>query len=148
MKSRSIELFLGLAIILIVCSFSIYTYFLSINTSLQNYTISANFNNIGSLTEGSKVVINGYEIGTVSEIKLLYPNYKIKVIMKIRNDIKIPINSVLSIKSSGLFDSPSISITPGNSENFIVNDVNNLKTKDWVSLEDKIGDVLFSVVGN
>jgi phospholipid/cholesterol/gamma-HCH transport system substrate-binding protein len=148
MKNRSLEVFFGLAIILITLVFCGYTYFTSVTTGLKSYSINANFTNIGSLIVGSKVIINGYEVGNVKEIKLVYPDYKVKVVMNIQSDIKIPVDSTLSIQSAGFFDAPSIAISAGKTQEFLSNNMEVKKTKDWVSLEDKIGDVLFSVTNS
>ena len=148
MKNRSLEVFFGAGIIFITLVFCIYTYISSISTGIKSYSINANFTNIGSLIEGSKVIINGYEVGTVSKISLVYPSYKVNIVMNIRSDIKIPVDSILSIQSAGIFDAPSVAISAGHSQDFIENNTTIANTKDWVSLEDKIGDVLFSVTSS
>lgn len=148
MKKRNLEIFVGLLIIFIVCVFSIYSFLTSSTIGLKSYTISATFNNIGLLTEDSKVSINGYEVGKVSKIELIYPYYKIRVTMDIKSNVKIPVDSILSIQAAGIFDAPMIAITAGKNTTFASNKTTDLKTKDWMSLEDRIGSVLFNSIGN
>ncbi|MDR0484495.1 MAG: MlaD family protein [Alphaproteobacteria bacterium] len=148
MKNRTLEFVFGSAIIVITLIFCLYVLLIAINNTFKTYNLNATFSNIGSLTEGSKVIINGFEIGQVREINIIYPDYKINVIMSINKDIKIPKDSVFSIQAAGFFDAPTIAIRPGTSPQFLTKNDTTSNTRDFVSLEDKIGDIFFSMTNN
>ncbi|MDR2008614.1 MAG: MlaD family protein [Alphaproteobacteria bacterium] len=148
MKNRTLEFIFGIAIIAITAVFFVYVLLITLNNTFKTYTLNATFNNIGSLTTGAKVLINGFEVGNVGEIKLLPNTYKIQVVMNINKGVDIPKDSVLSIQAAGFFDAPSLAFRPGNSSQFFKANEMVSDTRDWVSLEDKIGDIFFSITNN
>ncbi|MCL2567374.1 MAG: MlaD family protein [Alphaproteobacteria bacterium] len=148
MKSRSLEFIFGVLIIAITFVFCAYVLLITINNTFKTYNLNATFSNIGSLSAGAKVLINGFEVGQVSEISLLPSSYKIHVSMNINKNIQIPKDSILLIQAAGFFDAPTLAIKPGSSAEFFKANDTIIDTRDWVSLEDKIGDIFFSITNN
>ena len=144
MKNRVLEIFFGGLIILGAVVFIVYASFVVMNSSMKTYQVSAIFTNVGSLVNGSHVSIYGVNIGTVYDISL-NKDYNVVVAMDIADNIKIPEGSFVTINASGVFDSPEIIITPSKSTKF-VNAGDVLKnTKDWVSLDDRIGSIFLNM---
>ncbi len=73
------------------------------------------YDNVDGLTVSKPVVVNGYQIGRVSELQLL-PNGKIRTHFKIKNEYDIPSNTVARIVSADLLGSKAIVFELGNSK--------------------------------
>ena len=79
-----------------------------------NY-ILASYKDTKGLMVSNGVFINGFQVGSVSDIENADKNLSaIEVTIKLKDDYNIPNNSVAVIKESPL-GAPSIVITPGNS---------------------------------
>ena len=144
MKNRVLEIFFGGLIIVCAVFFIVYASLVVMNSSMKTYQVSAIFTNVGSLVNGAHVSIYGVNIGKVNDISL-NGDYNVVVDMDIADNIKIPEGSFVTINSSGVFDSPEIIITPSKSTKF-VNSGDVLKnTKDWVSLDDRIGSIFLNM---
>ena len=117
--------------------------------SQSTYQVSASFENIGGLKEGSPVKVGGVVIGRVSSITLnkesYVPDVKIDLLSEYDN---IPDSSSLSIRTSGLLGEQYIAMNIGPSGEEL--DVATLKaggrledTKPAMVLEDLIGQFLY-----
>lgn len=144
MKGRILEAFFGYLILVILGLFVLYSMLVIVKGGLRTYTIKASFHNIGSLVEGSKVIINGVEVGKVTSIELLLEDYEVIVTMNISKNVKIPKDSAVSIVTSGFFDAPNIVINPSKNKDYMEKNGILKNTTDWVSLEDKIGSIFFN----
>lgn len=146
-KERALEISTGLGVIVIAVIFVFYALSVYLANSISSYKLTAVFNNVGSLTEGSKVKINGVDVGKVVEIKLNSADFTINVALDIANNINIPTNSVLEILSSGLLEPAYLFINiPNNAAStyfakneFIYN------TKDFLSLDEKLGNIFLNI---
>src|SRR5690606_23899880 len=73
------------------------------------------YDNVDGLTVSKPVVVNGYQIGRVSKMRLL-ENGKIRTHFKINNEYEIPSNTVARIVSADLLGSKAIVFELGNSK--------------------------------
>lgn len=73
------------------------------------------YDNVDGLTVSKPVVVNGYQIGRVSQMHLL-ENGKIRTHFKIQKEYKIPSNTVARIVSADLLGSKAIVFQLGNSK--------------------------------
>ena len=80
----------------------------------KSYELYVVFDQNMGLTPANSVVINGVSVGTIDAIDLM-PSANNKVLMRldIDNKVRIPLNSTVTIGSSGLFNAPQIEITYG-----------------------------------
>lgn len=83
----------------------------------QAYQVTADFPSVGGLKPGSTVEIAGVEIGRVEAISLA--EYQARVRMRIRIDVKLPDDSIASIKTKGLIGEKFVRINPGGSDRLI-----------------------------
>ncbi len=74
--------------------------------SKKIYNLQGNFTNVGGLIPGSKVYLMGVEIGKVTAT--LPDLNKIKVVMEINENVKIPVNTRLTIAAKGLVGDKSV----------------------------------------
>lgn len=77
------------------------------------YKVTATFSNIAGLYKGASVVIAGVSVGEVKEIKL--ENYAAELTLSVRGDIKLPKDTVASIKTRGLIGEQYVGLSPGGS---------------------------------
>jgi phospholipid/cholesterol/gamma-HCH transport system substrate-binding protein len=85
----------------------------------EKYLIS--FDNVTGLYKANAVVINGHEIGRVSDIYLDKNSTQNRILVEISlpGDVKIPVNSKFRLASMDLLGKKGISVEVGNSKEFL-----------------------------
>jgi phospholipid/cholesterol/gamma-HCH transport system substrate-binding protein len=78
----------------------------------STYEVNARFTNIGGLKTGSQVFIAGVPVGRVGKIDL-DPQYDAIVHMNLRQGVRLPSDTIASIKTSGLIGDKFIALAPG-----------------------------------
>lgn len=101
-------------------------------------TLHANFNNIDGISVGSEVKIAGVRVGAINKIELDKNTFQSKVTIHILSSLDIPVDSVLSVTSSGIFGSKYLAIKPGAEEGMIGNNGTFTMTQSSTNLEDLI----------
>ena len=86
----------------------------------NDIVIRGKYGNVEGLQTSNPIVINGMQVGSVYKINMDKDMREISVDMNITKDVRIPTNSVASIKTNPL-GSPSIEITLGNATTFLKN---------------------------
>lgn len=150
MKTRLIELWVGIFVVLAIAAFLMLALQVSglsdFSFHRKGYVVKAEFTNIGGLKDRSKVVISGVTIGRVTGISLeknAYDEFVALVNMIIFEEFnKIPKDSSAKILTSGLLGDNYISIDPGYAEEFLDNDSYIELTSQAVILEDLISKFL------
>ena len=143
-KKINIEFVLGL-IILILSIISIFYYSSKINLLNKNETfkINSSYFDVGNMTIGNDVKINGVKVGEVSNIKLDQENYMAVITSSIDKSIKIPGDSVFKISNNGFIGSSYVEIQLGNSKEILNNNDFSINNIDAVSLEEIINNFIF-----
>ncbi|MFN3235019.1 MAG: outer membrane lipid asymmetry maintenance protein MlaD [Gammaproteobacteria bacterium] len=150
MRQRSIEMFVGLFLLLAIVGFVFLAFKVSgLTTAVfhrQGYTVTAAFDNIGGLKVRSPVTMAGVKIGSVEKIDLDPVTFQGIVTLFINDSAgKIPDDSTASILTQGLLGSNYIGITPGYSEQFLKLGSVIENTHPALILENIIGQFLFSI---
>lgn len=148
MKKRPVETIMGLVVLLIAGLFLYFAYSVSDLQVVKGYEVAAKFLKVGGLNVGADVMINGIKIGTVIGQKLDNENYDAEIKLSIASDIKLPKDSTAMISSNGLMGNKFIKIEPGKSKDMLQNGDEISNTKDFKTLEDMVGEVIFMVTGN
>ncbi len=148
MKKRPVETIMGLVVLLIAGLFLYFAYSVSDLQVVKGYGLTAKFLKVGGLNVGADVMINGIKIGTVVGQQLDNENYDAEIKLSIASDIKLPKDSVAMISSNGLMGNKFIKIEPGKSEELLKDGDEIAHTKDFKTLEDMVGEVIFMVTGN
>jgi phospholipid/cholesterol/gamma-HCH transport system substrate-binding protein len=117
MKKNAMEMIVGLFFVLGLGAIFILTFrvaSLSGAAPGQAYAVSAVFDNIGGLKQGSAVTLAGMRIGRVQDIQMLRESFQAKVLMEIdqRYD-NIPADSSATILTAGLLGEQYIGLDPG-----------------------------------
>ncbi len=115
MKGNVLESIIG-AVVLIVAVFFIYFAYVSSGEKIkEGYVITARFDDVSGLAAGSDVKMNGIKVGIVKSLRL-DENYQAKIELLIKDSIKIPTDSSLSITTDGLMGNKFVSIAAGFSD--------------------------------
>ena len=143
-KKINIEFVLGF-IILILSIISIFYYSSKINLLNKNETfqINSSYFDVGNMTIGNDVKINGVKVGEVLNIKLDQVSYMAIITSSIDKSINIPNDSVFKISNNGFIGSSYIEIQLGNSEELLKNNDYSFNNIDAVSLEEIINNFIF-----
>jgi phospholipid/cholesterol/gamma-HCH transport system substrate-binding protein len=117
MKQNSIfEVLLSAAVVVVALGFLAYTYLITGGPRPSDYELTAQLAHADGLSgRGSDVRIGGIKVGSVSDLRLDPKTYKAIVHIRIRSDVRIPVNSSVTVLSGGFSPGAYLSITPGSS---------------------------------
>jgi phospholipid/cholesterol/gamma-HCH transport system substrate-binding protein len=110
----------------------------------HTYTVTADFPSAGGLKTGSSIEIAGVEIGRVSAVQLA--NYQARVVMSIRNGVKLTEDSIASIKTRGLIGEKFINLSPGGSDRVIKPGGKITEVEPPIDLEELLSKYVFGKV--
>ena len=114
-------------------------------TGSKTYTLAAEFNNISGVKSGADVQISGVTVGKVRQLKLNKQNQAV-VEMQIERGVKVPVDSVASVKSTGIIGDKYIQITLGGDETLYKPGETIVDTESAVDLESLISKFAFGQV--
>lgn len=135
-KIVSKEFIIGISVIaaIVVLFFGI-DYLKGINLFSPANFYYASYDNVAGLEVSAPITINGYKVGQVREIQFDYQKPgKIKVLMALNKDLKIPVDSKVKMEST-LMSGAFMNITLGSSKNFIAvgGDIEAIESSDLMS---------------
>lgn len=81
----------------------------------DGYRVSAVFNHVSGLSQGSPVQVAGIPVGAVEQISLL-PDYRARMTMRIDDDIVLPKDTSAGIHTDGLFGGKYVVLEPGGAD--------------------------------
>ncbi len=110
----------------------------NINVSEQLKVFNATFKDITGISVGSDVRISGVKVGLVKRISFDEKKMKANIEIGIKKSINIPIDSVISVSSNGIFGSKFLSISPGFEDEFITDNGIFQNTTSSLNLEDLV----------
>ena len=147
MRRNAVETVLGAVVLLVAGMFVYFAYNTAQVKTIDGYNIKASFFKIGGLTTGSDVRINGIKVGTVTNARLDPETFDAVIEMSIRPDIKLPTDTIAAIGSEGIVGGKYVRITPGSDKETISDNGSISETKDFRSLEDQVGEIIFLATG-
>ncbi|MFB0992024.1 MAG: outer membrane lipid asymmetry maintenance protein MlaD [Rhodospirillales bacterium] len=147
MRRNAVETVLGAVVLLVAGMFVYFAYNTAQVKAIDGYNIKASFFKIGGLTTGSDVRINGIKVGTVTNARLDPETFDAVIEMSIRPDIKLPTDTIAAIGSEGIVGGKYVRITPGSAKETISDNGSISETKDFRSLEDQVGEIIFLATG-
>jgi phospholipid/cholesterol/gamma-HCH transport system substrate-binding protein len=147
MRRNAIETVMGAVVLLVAGGFVFFAYDMAQVKAVEGYEVTALFYKIGGLNEGSDVRISGIKVGTVIDHELDPESYDARVRMTITREVKLPVDTVASIASEGLLGGKYVRLEPGTDKSFIKDGGTITKTKDFRSLEDQVGEIIFLATG-
>lgn len=147
MRRNAVETVLGAVVLLVAGMFVYFAYNTAQVKTIDGYNIKASFFKIGGLTTGSDVRINGIKVGTVTNARLDPETFDAVIEMSIKTDIKLPTDTIAAIGSEGIVGGKYVRITPGSAKETISDNGSISETKDFRSLEDQVGEIIFLATG-
>ena len=108
------------------------------------YAVKAVFDNVGGLKDRSNVEVAGVPIGIVK--KIILDDYRALVQLRIKNGVKIPDDSIASIKTKGLLGEKFLEISPGGSDEYIQKEGEIIDTQSPLDFEQALGKFIFGKV--
>ena len=148
MNKKPVETIMGIVVVVVAALFLFFAYKVSDLQMVKGYEVTAKFLKVGGLNVGSDVRLNGIKVGTVVKQSLDPEDYSAEVIMSLAPDIKLPVDSVVAIVGDGLVGDKFVKIEPGKATEMLKNGDIVKNTKDFKTLEDMVGEIIFMVTDN
>ncbi|MEI6376166.1 MAG: outer membrane lipid asymmetry maintenance protein MlaD [bacterium] len=148
MKNTKLELSVGIFVLLGIAAIIYLTIKLGTGSMVggNTYLIEARFNNSGGLHSGSSVLLSGVTVGRVEDVRMDPSDYNAIVTLKLRSGLRLPTDSMASIKTTGLIGDKFVSLAPGADETYMAPGTRITMTESAVDLESLIGKMAFGSV--
>ncbi len=147
MRGNVIETVMGAVVIAVAALFMVFAYKTSQLRSVSGYQVTADFARVDGIRQGSDVRISGIKIGSVVAEELDPKTFLANVRMSIDPSVQLPDDTVAEIISAGLLGDKYMSLVPGGSDKVIPPGGKITYTQSSVSLENLIGQMMFSAPG-
>jgi phospholipid/cholesterol/gamma-HCH transport system substrate-binding protein len=146
MKQNIIETVIGFVVIIVSLAFLMFAYKAGKPSSNEagGYRISARFQNAEGIIDGSDIMLAGIKIGSVESLDLDKTSFLAILNLRINQNVKLPKDSQASVVTSGFLGNKFISITPGSSEDDLVDNDQIKYTQSSVNIEALIGKLMYS----
>ena len=142
--SRSlVETLLGAAVLAVAIGFVVFAYTRSGVATVSGYEVSAAFNRVDGIADGSDVRIGGIKIGSVIERELDPVTFQAVLHMSIDETVELSVDSTAAVVSDGLLGGKFIDIQPGAEEALLADGGRISYTQSSLLLEELIGKFAF-----
>ena len=142
--SRSlVETLLGAVVLAVAIGFVVFAYTRSGVATVSGYELSAAFNRVDGISNGSDVRIGGIKVGTVIERTLDPETFRAVLRMSIDETVELPTDSSAAVMSDGLLGGKFIDLQPGAEEMLIKDGGRIAYTQSSLLLEELIGKFAF-----
>ncbi len=145
MKERKMEVLVGVFVAIGLAALA----YLSINLGKvsifgeKTYAVKALFTSSSGLKAGDSVEIAGVEVGKVDGIRL--KDYDSVVSMDIDSRIKLPDDTIASIRTRGIIGEKFIKLSPGGSEKMLRPGETIINTEPSIDIEELVSKYIFSL---
>jgi phospholipid/cholesterol/gamma-HCH transport system substrate-binding protein len=110
------------------------------------YALEARFTNSGGLNPGSNVLVAGVPVGRVESVRLNPSDYSSIVVFKVRKDVQLPVDTIASIKTTGLIGDKFLALSPGGETEYLAAGARITDTESTLDLESLISRFAFGNV--
>jgi phospholipid/cholesterol/gamma-HCH transport system substrate-binding protein len=141
MKPGRLELLVGVFVLLGIAAVAYLAIKLGSGSfaSGDTYLIEARFANAGGLHSGSGVHLAGVSIGRVDAVRVDPADYSAIATIRIPTALRLPSDSMASIKTTGLIGDKYVLLSPGAEETYLQPGARIVMTESSVDLESLIG---------
>lgn len=145
MKKFDLEIAVGLFVVLGFVCFA----YLSVKLGDVNlfgnhkYQVKAYFGSVAGLKEGAPIKVAGVPVGNVKSIRLDEKFYEAEVALELEQKVKLPRDSIASVRTSGIIGDRYISISPGGSLENLSDGGEIKETESAINLENLISKYVF-----
>lgn len=148
MRDKRLELGVGVFVLLGVSAVAYLAIRLGAGALVgsDTYELEARFANTGGLNKGATVMLAGVQVGRVEDIHLDPADFSAIVDMHILSSVKLPSDTMASIKTSGLIGDKFVALAPGAEEDYLKTSDRIIMTESAVELESLISKMAFGSV--
>lgn len=148
MKQTKLELYVGAFVLLGIAAVIYLTVKLGAGSMIggDTYVLEARFTNAGGLNTGSSVLVAGVPVGRVDGIRVDAKDYSAMVSMRVLAGLRLPTDTMASIKSTGLIGDKYVALAPGADETYLESGARITMTESSVDIESLIGKMAFGSV--
>lgn len=112
----------------------------------DSYVLHARFNNVSGITQGSRITISGIAVGAVEGVHLNTEDFSAVADLRLRSDVKLPMDSIVSVRSSSLIGGKLLTIQLGADPEIAKAGDTLTETESTVDLESLISRVAFGTM--
>ena len=147
MKRENLEIAVGIFVLIGIVALGYLSFKLGKIDFLSGgyYTLYAEFDKVGGIKKGSVVEIGGVPVGSVEKVTL-NNKYQAVVELKILSSIKLPDDSIASVRTKGLIGEKYIQITPGGSDQYIAQNGKIRETESSIDIEEVLSKYVFGKI--
>ena len=145
MKKNNLEMIVGLFMLAGLLAFGYLALQLgevSILSSSSKYVIKAEFDNVSGVKKGAAVQIAGVVVGDVSGVELGKDELAI-LYLRLDKGIKVPVDSIASVKSQGIIGDKFIALSLGGGEEILAENAVITETESAIDIESLISKFAF-----
>lgn len=148
MKNTKLEISVGLFVLIGLAAIAYLTIKLGTGSLMggDTYLIESRFANAGGIHPGSSVLMSGVTVGRVEGVRMDPSDYSAIVTLRIASVLRLPSDSMASVKTSGLIGDKYVALSPGADETFLKSGERITMTESAVDLESLIGKMAFGSV--
>lgn len=150
MKKTNLELLVGIFVLLGLAAVAYLTIKLGSGSLVggDTYLVEARFANAGGLNKGSTVMLAGVSVGRVETVRMDADDYSAIATLRVASRLRLPTDSMASIKTSGLIGDKYVSLSPGADETYLEPGTRIIMTESAVDLESLISKMAFGKVSS
>lgn len=148
MKNTKLEISVGFFVLIGLAAVAYLTVKLGTGSLMggDTYLIESRFANAGGIHAGSSVLMSGVTVGRVEGVRMDPTDYSAIVTLRITSVLRLPTDSMASVKTSGLIGDKYVALSPGADEEYMAPGSRITMTESAVDLESLIGKMAFGAV--
>jgi phospholipid/cholesterol/gamma-HCH transport system substrate-binding protein len=144
MKQNAIETIMGGVVLLVAALFLVFAYSSADIAAVKGYEVTAKFDRVDGIRQGTDVRMSGIKVGTVVGEKLEPETYFALLTLSIDSSVKLPVDTNAKIVTDGLLGSKYVALEPGAEEKLLQQGGEITHTQSAINIEDLISRYIFS----
>lgn len=145
LKESLVEALIGAVVLAVAAIFLVYAYSnTAIGRASSGYSLVARFPSAVGVNVGTDVRISGIKVGTVVKQELDPQTFQAKVTFTVKDDVKLPVDTIAKIASEGILGGSYIDLSPGGDEETLAPGEEIEQTQGSVDLMGLIGRAIYS----
>ncbi len=147
MKRENLEIAVGIFVLIGILALGYLSFRLGKVEmfSSDSYYVYAEFDKVGGIKKGSIVEIAGVPVGSVEKVTI-NERYHAVVEIRIYGSIRLPEDSIASVRTKGLIGEKYIQITPGGSDQYIAQGGKIRETESSIDIEEVLAKYVFGKI--
>ena len=134
---------MGGVVLVVAALFLFFAYSTSQVRAVQGYEVSAQFDSVSGIHDGSDVRIGGVKVGTVTQESIDPKDYRAVLTMILGRNVRLPADSKAVVASAGLLGGKYVKLEPGRSSTPLEAGGQITNTEGAVVLEELLGKIIF-----